>query len=303
MFNRVLLTGANGFTGHYVRRVLRAKGDEVLGVELQGSAAEAEDSATVQCDLTSDLGSLRSAVNDFRPTHVLHLAALSHVTAFSPLDYYRVNVLGTENLLSLLRECGSPVKKIVIASSANVYGNAASSPIKEATPPSPINHYAASKFAMECIARTEFSRLPIILARPFNYTGRGQSELFLVPKIVRHFVERREFIVLGDTNVARDISDVRFVADAYARLLDTQDNGFIVNICSGRAVSVRALVDMMSQIAGWPIDVQRDDSLVRVNEVKSLCGANARLREAIGEFSVPPLIDTLTWMYAARPQT
>ena len=90
-------------------------------------------------------------------------------------------MMGTINLLDAL--CALPIcpSKVVLASSANVYGNCAVSPIKEDQPPAPVNHYAMSKLAMEHMARTFASRLPIVITRPFNYTGPGQRSNFLIP--------------------------------------------------------------------------------------------------------------------------
>ncbi|MCK7491693.1 MAG: GDP-mannose 4,6-dehydratase [Comamonadaceae bacterium] len=90
------------------------------------------------------------------------------------------------NLLQAIAEAAPGVRKVLLASSANVYGNTDADPIGEDVPPAPVNHYACSKLAMEFIARTWFDRLPIVITRPFNYTGPGQTEAFLIPKLVAH---------------------------------------------------------------------------------------------------------------------
>ena len=120
------------------------------------------------------------------PDVVVHLAALAFVAEDNPEDFYRVNVLGTVNLLEALADDLHPVR-ILIASSANVYGNTSGGAKRRLSCPAPVNHYAASKLAMEHMVRTWFDRLPIVMTRPFNYTGPGQDERFVVPKIVAHY--------------------------------------------------------------------------------------------------------------------
>jgi nucleoside-diphosphate-sugar epimerase len=141
-------------------------------------------------------------------------------------------------------------KRVLIASSANVYGNVAGI-LGESQPAAPVNHYAVSKLAMEHMVHTWFDRLPIVITRPFNYTGIGQSQQFLVPKIVDHFVRRAAMIELGNLDVERDFSDVRFVARAYRGLLEYDCAGQTVNICSGRPYTLRWILQMMQTISGY----------------------------------------------------
>lgn len=147
------------------------------------------------------------------------------------------------------------------------------------------------------MARLWLDRLPITLVRPFNYTGVGQSESFLVPKIVAHFRRGAKAIELGNTDVARDFSDVRDVARTYAALVAKAPRGIAVNCCSGLGHTLGEVLDMMAQIAGYAIEVRVNPAFVRANEVKRLVGSNARLRALTGFAPGIPLRDTLQWMF------
>ncbi len=184
---RTLVTGANGFTGRYLVEILRARGHTVI--ETVHARDEAETPMRLWLDITSP-DACRRAIDHVRPNCIVHLAAISFVGHGDPQDFYRANVVGTLNLLEACAHIGHTPRKLLISSSANVYGNVTSDAIDETFPLRPVNHYAASKAAMEKMVRTWFDRLPILIVRPFNYTGRGQASEFLVPKIVEHFARR-----------------------------------------------------------------------------------------------------------------
>jgi nucleoside-diphosphate-sugar epimerase len=152
---------------------------------------------------------------------------------------------------------------------------------------------------MEYLARLWLDRLPIVIARPFNYTGAGQSLDFLLPKIVSHFQAGAKVIELGNTDVARDFSDVRNVATAYRRLLEVSPAGEVFNICSGVAYRLDEVLKMMARIAGYEIEVRVNPAFVRANEIKQLLGSPGKLERTIGPLPVIPLEETLRWMYAA----
>jgi GDP-6-deoxy-D-talose 4-dehydrogenase len=147
------------------------------------------------------------------------------------------------------------------------------------------------------MARLWMERLPIVLVRPFNYTGPGQAPHFLLPKIVDHFRRGAEEIELGNLDVARDFSDVRTVVAAYRRLIERVPAGETFNVCSGKAVSLEEVLALMADIAGYRIRVRVNLAFVRENEVKRLRGSNAKLVETIGTLDTIPLEQTLRWMF------
>ncbi|MCC4117949.1 GDP-mannose 4,6-dehydratase [Aromatoleum toluclasticum] len=289
---RVLITGIKGFTGRYVAAELERHGWDVCGI---GSHDEVGDARYRRVDLLDSAG-LRTAIAEFQPDAVVHLAAIAFVGHGDADAFYAVNLIGTRNLLAALAACDKTPECVLLASSANVYGNAIEGVLGEASPPNPANDYAVSKLGMEYMARLWTDKLPIVVARPFNYTGVGQSESFLLPKIVSHFRRGEEVIELGNLDVWRDFSDVRAVAEAYRRLLETCPAGATVNVCSGQTHSLREVISTAEEICGRPIRVQVNPAFVRANEVKSLCGDASMLRSIIGEWATPPLAETLRWM-------
>ena len=290
----VLLTGAAGFTGHYLRKALEIHGYDVVPLQFEGANP---------CDLT-DLAATESAVRDARPDAVIHLAALSFVGHEHPEEFYRVNVFGTLNLLQALAELDRPPQRVLIASSGNVYGTPDIEVLDESVCPAPVNHYANSKLAMEHMVRANwFSRLPIVITRPFNYTGPGQAKHFLIPKIVRHFRDRAAFIELGNLDVSRDFSDVDDVVAAYMALLKSNVRSEIVNICSGQGIALLDVVRIMNQLAGYEIEVRVNPEFVRENEVPRLVGSNAKMRRLVELPAPRPFGETLKRMFEARDES
>ncbi|HPU50517.1 MAG TPA: GDP-mannose 4,6-dehydratase [Burkholderiaceae bacterium] len=287
----VLVTGARGFTGRHLKRELLAHGYSVVGTIIEG----APDVDEVVMDL-GDPASVRAVVQRTQPDYVVHLAAISHVQHQPELDFYRVNVLGTLHLVDALAELPRPPRKTLIASSANVYGNSTRSPLDEDALPAPVNHYAVSKLAMEHLVRTRFERLPIIVTRPFNYTGVGQGEQFVVPKIVAHFRRRASVVELGNLDVARDFSDVRSVVGAYRRLLESTAVSEVLNLASGIGTSLRDVIDHLTVLAAHEIEVRVNPAFVRASEVRTLVGDASRLQARIGAVQAIPLVETLRWM-------
>jgi nucleoside-diphosphate-sugar epimerase len=129
--------------------------------------------------------------------------------------------------------------------------------------------------------------------------GRGQAPNFLVPKIVGHFARREASIELGNLDVARDFSDVRYVANAYEALLDSDVAGEIVNVCTGTPYTLRNILSAASDLTGHELEIRVNPAFVRQTDVKILAGSPAKLRSLVPEVESIPFIDTLRWMLTA----
>lgn len=294
---RALITGIRGFTGQYMTAELLQAGYEVFGLAhgTQGVTPPGVKDI-VACDL-DDQASLSAAFEAMQPDVVIHLAAIAFVAHGDANAIYRTNVIGTRNLLDALSKTIKKPSAILLASSANVYGNSIGGTLNEASVTAPANDYAVSKLAMEYLAKTYLNRLPIIIARPFNYTGVHQSEAFLLPKIVSHIRRRASVIELGNIDVSRDFSDVRTVVEYYRKLIEHPGAiGKTFNVCSEVAYSLNDVLALAQTIAGHELDIQINPQFVRQNEVPVLIGSKANLVSLVGEVKKIELADTLRWM-------
>ncbi|VWC85915.1 GDP-6-deoxy-D-lyxo-4-hexulose reductase [Burkholderia lata] len=290
---KVFVTGLDGFTGHYMAEELIRSGHEVCGIVHRPVAGAPW--RTRVCDLL-DTDALVRVLSDEKPDVVVHLAAIAFVQHGDVGAIYQTNVVGTRNLLDALTRAACVPRAVLLASSANVYGNSDREVIDESVAPAPANDYAISKLAMEMVARTWQDKLPIVVVRPFNYTGVGQDERFLLPKIVRHFSERAARIELGNLNVVRDFSDVRMVVTAYRKLIEGDFAGRTFNVCSGVGYSLQDVLSTVQELSGHELEVAVNPRFVRANEVHKLVGNCQALEHAIGSTHAIPLRNTLAWM-------
>lgn len=292
-----LVTGGSGFTGRHLIAHLKAQGHRVVALASCDAGAHAHH----HIDL-DDREGLTRIIRAEAPDRVFHLAALSFVGHPEPLDFYAVNVLGTQNLLEVCAALVTP-PRVLVASSANVYGANASGRISEQVAPAPVNHYAASKLAAEHMARTFAARLPLLLSRPFNYTGPGQAGQFLIPKMVDHFRRRAEVIELGNLDVRRDFSDVRDIAAACAGLLEDWPvdarSGDVVNLGRGEAIALTEVLAMLEEQSGHRMEVRVNPAFVRANEIPELKADIQRLTRWHPAYQPRPLARTLADMLRA----
>lgn len=291
------MTGLHGFTGRYLADLLLEAGHDVHGLVRATDEADRNRHVTMHVSDLLDVERTAAIVREVRPDYVIHLAGVAFVAHDDVDEMYRTNILGTRSLLAACAGSVGGLRAVLVASSANVYGNAHGGTLTEDTPIRPANDYGVTKAAAEQLAAIYGAELPVIVARPFNYTGVGQNESFLVPKIVSCLKRHAPIVELGNLDVARDFSDVRMVVDAYLRMLEHPDAvGATFNICSGEAISVRDVVARASQIAGREIEVTISPDVVRVNDVQCLRGSREKLERVIGPLKSIPLEETLRWM-------
>lgn len=288
---RILVTGSKGFTGRYVCLELKRRGYEVFGLTSDYTI----DGRSINL-MNKD--ALNAVISELQPASVIHLAAISYVDHGCESDFKKVNVEGTANLLDVIQSHANGLPNVVVASSANIYGNVSESdiPIRESTIPNPVNAYAESKLLMEEEIRSKFRNLDVTIVRPFNYTGVGQSRNFLVPKIVEAYKVRVQTLKLGNLSISRDFSDVRFIAWAYAELVRRQVKSDILNLCSGLSYSIEDILSCCEMMTGYHLSVISDRLYQRQNEVVSLRGDPTHMYDILGAKSSYTFPDTIRWM-------
>lgn len=294
---KVLITGIDGFTGKHLEHYLSNKGLDVYGTTIEQN----ESINHIYCDLRN-YREIESVIVQIKPDYVIHLAAISFTGENNRALIYDTNVLATENLLSALLSNHIP-EKIILASSASIYGNQEVNELHEALCPKPVNHYGISKLAMEHIAQTYFDTLNILIVRPFNYTGPGQGTHFLIPKIISHYQQNKSSIDLGNLDVAREFNDIRFVIDVYYQLLMSSAKSDTVNLCTGKAWELSTILELLSKIFGYTIQVNINQTLCRPNEIKILNGSSSKLNKLISNNSNYSIYDTLQYMYHSTPHS
>lgn len=283
---KVLITGIDSFTGVYLKEYLLECGYEVYGT------------TSKECDVTQK-DDIKKILLNTSPDFIIHLAGISFAAHKNSQIYYHVNTIGALNLLDALLELNLHPQKVILASSATVYGNQGREILDESLLPQPANHYGASKYAMEVLAKNYFDKLPILITRPFNYTGIGQAEHFLIPKIVKHFKENSKIIELGNLHVKREFNSVYDIVKLYAKLLTCKEDSLVVNLCSQSPVSLLEVVDTMQTMANYEIKIKVNPAFVRENEIKTLCGSVKKLFSIISPIEFIPLKQTLQKMYDA----
>ncbi|ABB44979.1 NAD-dependent epimerase/dehydratase [Sulfurimonas denitrificans DSM 1251] len=287
---KVLITGIDSFTGVHLSSYLEKAKYDVYGTSFFESGAK-----KYRCDVTCK-EQILEVLQKVKPDFFIHLSGISFAAHGSHEEFYRVNTIGTTNILDAFVELEQNPSKIVLASSATVYGNQGLEVLDESLCPLPANHYGASKYAMESLSRGYFDKLSIIITRPFNYTGVGQAEQFLIPKIIKHFKEKKDVIELGNLHVEREFNDVSFTCEVYKKLLECDAKGEVVNIASNRGIKLLHVIEMMSEIAGYKIEVKINPAFVRKDEIKSLTGSSSKLFALIGEVEQKEFKQTLRKM-------
>jgi len=274
---RAVITGAAGFVGRHLAAHLSDAGDDVVGLDHEH-------------DVT-DVDAMAGALVRADPEAIYHLAALSHVGASwdDPAAVLRVNVLGTDGVLEAARRV-VPDASVLVVSSAETYGVVRPDelPLTERAELRPGSPYAASKAAAELVA-VQASRgygQRVVVARPFNHIGPGQSPTFFVPAVARRLVEARRAgvteVPVGNLDARRDFTDVRDVVRAYRLLARLGSSGVVYNVCSGRDVSVGDVADVLRSLIYPEARFVEDPSLTRPLDIPVLRGDASRLREGTG---------------------
>lgn len=291
---KILITGGEGFTGCAMIPYLREYGFDVYATSRQLG------NGLLYCDIL-DVNTVENIIYNIKPDYILHFAGIALPNFPDIHQMYNINIFGAKNILDAVLKSNHAVQKIIIASSAHVYGDAISNvPLKEDVCVKPNSHYSNSKYAMEVLVRLYFDKLPIIITRPFNYTGFGQSTDYIIPKLIENYQQKKPQVVLGDINVIRDFSDLQDVLFFYYKLLTSTLSGEVINLCSGHGISISEIIDILDKLCGYKIKVVSDTTLVRKGDKPIFIGDNTKLDQIMGKYSRVTITQTLKNMVSAK---
>jgi GDP-4-dehydro-6-deoxy-D-mannose reductase len=300
MSRPTLVTGAAGFAGSHLVDLLTSSGTEVIAWHRPGGSPPRRDGSGASWEAVDllDADQVRAAIARVRPSAVYHCAGAAHVGRAwsSTAPTFATNVLGTHHVLQAVERAGGDAR-VMVPSSALVYSSADEA-LTEAHPLLPSSPYGLSQLAQEMLASRASSSLAVVIARPFNHFGPRQDPHFVASGFARRIadIEAGRWapeIAVGNLEARRDLTDVRDTVRAYRLILERGQPGRPYNICSGRAISIRELLERMIARARVPVEVIVDPARYRPNDTPLLLGDPARLHDELGWAPEIPLEKTL----------
>jgi GDP-4-dehydro-6-deoxy-D-mannose reductase len=300
---KVLITGITGFAGSHLADYILQRGDaEVIGILRWRSRTEniehfRDKVRLVECDLR-DASSVRDVLEETRPDWIFHLAAQSFVPTSwtAPTESRVTNILGQLNNFEAVKKLHL-MPRIQLACSSEEYGlvHEDELPIKETNPLRPLSPYAVSKVGQDMLGYQYWMsfKLPVIRTRGFNHEGPRRGPVFVCSDFAKQIADivkgRRPPVVrVGNLDARRDFTDVRDIVRAYWLALEKGEPGEVYNLCSGRAWTIREMLDMLLAMSKTKIKVEQDEARMRPSDVPVLLGDATRFRNRTGwEPSIP----------------
>lgn len=299
MSSQILVTGAAGFAGsHLVDRLVRDGADVVAWHRPGGAPAHETPRTRWEAVDLLDADAVAAAIARLRPSAVYHCAGAAHVGQSwdSTEPTFAINVRGTHYLLQALERQGTGAR-VLVPSSAMVYASA-NEALTEEHPLVPGSPYGLSKLAQEMLARRTNGVLGVAIARSFNHVGPRQDPQFVASGFARRIADIEKGrcepeIFVGNLDTRRDLTDVRDTVRAYTLILERGTPGRPYNVCSGRAIAMRHLLDLLLARARVPVEVKVDPSRYRPNDTPLLVGDPSRMHDELGWTAEIPLEQTL----------
>lgn len=289
---KVLVTGAGGFVGEYLVKLLKAHNHDIVAIGINNGTFLKELSIPTHVVNILDYPVLRETMQNVVPDAVIHLAAVSNV----PISWNKpgltidVNIHGTVNVLQALYEV-NPKAKFLNIGSSDEYGLTAKcgKPLTEDMPCQPQNPYSISKYCTEQMVLQLGKKygMNVISTRSFNHFGPGQAQGFVVSDFASQIKaieagEQEPVIRVGDLSAARDFTFVSDVVEAYVALIEKDVENGVYNVCSGKAITIQEILNMMLLLSSKDIKVEINEYKFRPSEVSFFVGSADKLVNATG---------------------
>lgn len=304
---RTLITGISGFVGSYLAELLLDKGFEVHGTirwrSKRDNIRHIENKILLhECDI-KDSSSVRKTILDSKPRYIFHLAAQSyvHTSWAAPAETILTNIQGQLNVLETMRDVSWECRCLVIGSSEE-YGNVRPDelPITEENALRPLSPYGVSKVSQDLLAYQYHHSFgtDLVRTRAFNHTGPRRGEVFVTSNFAKQIAEieagqREPVMLVGNLDAQRDFSDVRDVVRAYLLAIEKCTSGEVYNICSGHALKIHELLDMLLGMSKVKIEVKQDPDRLRPSDVMVLQGSADKFRKETGWIPEIPFEQTV----------
>ena len=300
--SKYLITGVMGFVGRYFVEYLNQNEPDaqIHGVDI-----------APLCDMDieytalnlMDAESVDKLIRKSRPDYIVHLAAMSSVAQSwnEPANCFVNNMSAFLNLADSVRNNDLPARILSVGSSEE-YG-IYDMPMQESFTLHPKSPYSVARLSQEYMSKLYVDRfgLDIVMTRSFNHIGPRQSTRFVIPSFVEQLVniasgKSENKMMVGNIDVVRDFTDVRDVVDAYWRIIKKAKNREVYNVCSGRGVKLRDIIDMAANHLKIKPNISVDPARVRANEIPSVIGDNTKLKQELGWGQKYKLSQTITDM-------
>ncbi len=308
---RVLVTGVTGFAGSHLVDYMLERGDcEIYGIQRWRSRTEniehfAGRISILECDLR-DASSTRDTIEKVRPDWIFHLAAQSFVPTSwtAPTESLTTNVLGQVNIFEAVRKIGLKCR-IQLACSSEEYGMVYPDevPIRETNPLRPLSPYAVSKVAQDMLGYQYWMswKVDSVRTRGFNHEGPRRGPVFVASDFAKQIADiekgrKAPVLQVGNLEAQRDFTDVRDIVRGYYLALEKCEPGEVYNLCSGKAWTIRQVLDHLLGLTKTKIEVKVDPARLRPSDVPILLGDNSKFVKATGWKPVIPFEQTLADM-------
>ncbi len=301
--SKVLLFGISGFVGEYLAQEFMNHGYTVYGSDIMANERLADNIEFYKADLL-DANSVEQVVLNINPDIIVNLAAVSSVGVSwnIPQTTMSVNVIGALNIMEAAKRC-QPMPKVMFVGSSEEY-EVSDKPISEETPLNANNPYGISKMTQESFAALYRERygMKIYCVRPFNHTGVGQKDNFVLPSFCRQVAEiersgQAGVMKVGNLAAERDFSHVKDIVRAYRMIVENDDCKKIYNVGSGKAYSIQKILDYIISLCSQKVTVETDPERFRPVDTPTICCDNRLIKQELGWEPEYTIFDTVKEMF------